>query len=51
VITKTGTPWKKVKSWFCYGLHLIADTRYEIPVAFHLTTASLKYVYPGKNPD
>jgi Transposase DDE domain len=40
VNAKTGTPWKKVKSWFGYGLHLIADTHYEIPVAFHLTPAS-----------
>jgi hypothetical protein len=40
VNTKTGTPWKKVKNWFGYGLHLIADTHYEIPVAFHLTPAS-----------
>jgi len=40
VNTKTGTPWKKVKNWFGYGLHLIADTHYEIPVAFHLTAAS-----------
>jgi hypothetical protein len=38
--TKTGTHWKKVKNWFGYGLHLIADTHYEIPVAFHLTSAS-----------
>ncbi len=37
---RTGKPWKKVKSWFGYGLHLIADTHYEIPVAFHLTPAS-----------
>jgi len=29
-----------VKNWFGYGLHLIADTHYEIPVAFHLTPAS-----------
>jgi hypothetical protein len=35
-----GNVWKKVKSWFGYGLHLIADTRYEIPVAFHVTPAS-----------
>jgi hypothetical protein len=40
VNAKTGNSWKKVKSWFGYGLHLIADTRYEIPVAFHLTPAS-----------
>ncbi|HUL13709.1 MAG TPA: transposase [Methylococcaceae bacterium] len=40
VDARTGKLWKKVKSWFGYGLHLIADTRYEIPVTFHLTPAS-----------
>ena len=41
VNTKTGIPWKKVKNWFgYYGLHLIADNHYEIPVAFHLTPVS-----------
>ena len=40
LITKPGKAWKKVKSWFGYGLHLIADTRYEIPVAMQLTPAS-----------
>ena len=38
--SKTGKEWRKVKSWFGYGVHLIADTHYEIPVAFHLTPAS-----------
>ncbi|WP_295447779.1 hypothetical protein [uncultured Thiodictyon sp.] len=33
-------PSKKIKSWFGYGVHLIADTQYEIPVAMHLTPAS-----------
>ena len=37
---KTGAVWKKVKSWFGYGLHLIADTRYEVSVAFEVTRAS-----------
>lgn len=37
---KSGKEWTKVKSWFGYGLHLIADTQYEIPVAFELTPAS-----------
>ena len=37
---KTGKPWTKVKSWFGYGLHLIADTHYEIPVAAKVTQAS-----------
>ena len=40
VDNKTGKPWKTVKSWFGYTLHLIADTQYEIPLAFHLTPAS-----------
>jgi len=40
VDVRTGKPWKKIKSWFGYGLHLIADTRYEIPVAVHVTPAS-----------
>ena len=38
---RTGKAWKKIKRWFGYGLHLIADTRYEIPVAFALTPASV----------
>ncbi len=29
-----------MKAWFGYGLHLIADTRHEIPVAFEVTRAS-----------
>ncbi len=37
---RTGKQWTKIKSWFGYGLHLIADTKYEIPVAVHLTPAS-----------
>ena len=40
VNSKTGKVWTKVKSWFGYGLHLIADTQYEIPVAVHVTPAS-----------
>ena len=37
---KTGEIWKTVKSWFGYGLHLIADTHHELPVAFEVTRAS-----------
>lgn len=37
---QTGDTWIKVKSWFGYGLHLIADTHYELPVAFRITPAS-----------
>jgi hypothetical protein len=39
-VDANGKPWKKIKTWFGYGLHLIADTQYEIPVAMHLTPAS-----------
>ena len=35
-----GTLWEKVKSWFGYSLHLIVDTRYELPVGFSVTTAN-----------
>ena len=31
---KTGNLWRKVKSWFGYGLHVIADTRYAPSVLF-----------------
>ena len=46
---KTGAIWKKAKSWFGYGLHLIADTHYEVPVAFEVTRASASEakVLPG----
>ena len=33
VDARTAKPWTKIKSWFGYGVHLIADTQYEIPVA------------------
>ena len=38
---ETGAVWKKVKSWFSYGLHPIADTDYEVPVVFQVTRASV----------
>ena len=37
---KTGKPWTKVKTWFGYGLHVIADVEHEIPVWFEVTKAS-----------
>ena len=40
VNSKTGKKWNKIKSWFGYELHLIADTKHEIPVAFEITQAS-----------
>jgi hypothetical protein len=38
VDARTGKLWKKIKTRFGYGVHLIADTQYE--VAMHLTPAS-----------
>jgi hypothetical protein len=41
VDARTGKAWTKLKRWFGYGLHLIADTRYELPIAFEVTPASV----------
>lgn len=35
-----GTPYKKVKRWFGYKLHLIVDADYELPVSYEVTQAS-----------
>ena len=40
-VDKTGKPWAKIKSWFGYELHWIADSAYEIPVWFDVTKASV----------
>ena len=37
---KTGKSWSKIKSWFGYSLHVIGDTRCEIPLAVEVTKAS-----------
>jgi len=39
-----GTAWQKVTKWFGYGLHLVVDTRYELPVAFSVTKAAASEV-------
>ena len=36
-----GTMWEKIVSWFGYRLHLVVDSKYELPVAFNVTKASL----------
>ena len=41
VDARTGKAWNKIKRWFGYGLHVIADTRYELPIAFEVTPASV----------
>ena len=40
VDARTGKAWTKVKSWFGYRLHLIADVEHELPVWFAVTRAS-----------
>ena len=37
---RSGKAWTKVKRWFGYGLHLIADVEHELPVWFEVTRAS-----------
>ena len=44
VYRSTGKTWTKIKSWFGYGLHIIAETKYEIPVGFSVTRASVSEV-------
>ena len=44
VDSRTGKTWKKVKSWFGYELHLIADSEHEVPVWFDVTQASVSEV-------
>jgi len=39
-VREDGTAWEKVKSWFGYKLHLVADATYELPVSFCVTKAS-----------
>ena len=36
--------WTKIKTWFGYGLHVIADTKYEIPACLSVTRASVSEV-------
>ena len=43
-MTAGGKAWTKVKTWFGYTLHLMADTTWEIPVAATLTKASASEV-------
>ncbi len=44
VDSSTGKTWTKIKRWFGYGLHIMADTRYELPVAVSVTRASVSEV-------
>jgi len=35
-----GSLWEKVKKWFGYKLHLVVDTKYELPLGYEVTKAS-----------
>jgi hypothetical protein len=39
-IDEKGNPWKTVKSWFGFTLHLVVDATHELPVGFEITDAS-----------
>ena len=39
-VDRAGKAWKKVKRWFGYRLHLVADVEHELPVWFEVTRAS-----------
>ena len=38
---RTGKPWERIASWFGHKLHLVADTKHEVPVAFSVERASV----------
>ena len=35
-----GTLWEKVVKWFGYKIHLLVDTKYEMPIGYEVTRAS-----------
>ena len=49
-VSKDGKLWQKIKTWFGYSMHLIADTEYEIPVAFSIQPASEPPRHIGSKP-
>lgn len=44
-----GTVWEKVKSWFGFKLHLIVEAKYELPVGYEVTKASVSDIKGGKD--
>ena len=44
-----GTAWEKIVRWFGFRLHLIVDARYELPLAFSVTQASIVDLPGGKD--
>jgi hypothetical protein len=39
-IDNEGRPWEKIKRWFGFKLHLLIDSKYELPISFMATKAS-----------
>jgi hypothetical protein len=39
-VKQDGKPWEKITRWFGYKLHLVVDSRYELPLAYTVTKAS-----------
>ena len=46
-VHKDGTPWERVVKCFGYKFHIIADAKYELPVAYEVTKASASDVVQG----
>jgi len=42
-----GTKWQTVKKWFGYAIHLLVDSRYDLPVSFAVTRANASEVIEG----
>ena len=47
-IDENGKSWEKIVSWFGFKLHLIVDSRYELPLAYEISTASASDVVEGR---
>ena len=40
-VREDGSAWEKIVKWYGYKLHLLVDSRYELPLAFRVTKASV----------
>lgn len=47
-VKEDGTAWEKTTWYFGYKLHLLVDSQYEIPLAYHVTTARPHDLPEGK---
>lgn len=39
-IDANGKPWEKIKKWFGFKLHLLVDSKYELPISYIVTKAA-----------